>query len=935
MLGLPLAFTAPLALIGLAVLPLIYLLLRVTPPRPQLVPFPPLRLILGLAPRQETPARTPWWLMLLRLAIAAAVVLAMAGPVLNPPVTGAGKSGPLVVLLDNGWPAAPDWERRVEAAREKLQAAGRMGRATALVLASDAARPMQLADATTSAQRLNAAKPLPYAPDVTQLLAGLKEFFSAQPQAGLVWIADGANAGGATALAQGIAAMTPGEGVTLIRDAAGAVAIAGADNQPGGLDARVLRLSTATPATGKLRALDLKGLSLGEASFDFAGALEAHAVFDLPSELRNEIARLEVVGGHTAGSVTLLDDRWRRKRVGLIAGTSTDLSQPLLAPAYYVQRALAPFANVREARAGAADPILSLLDENPAVMVLADVGLVAGAASERLTKFVEDGGTLVRFAGPRLAAASDDLVPVRLRRGGRTLGGSLSWDKPKPLAAFERASPFHDLVVPAEVTVTRQVLAEPEPGLADKTWAQLADGTPLITGERRGKGLIVLVHVTADTTWSNLPISGLFVDMMRRIVTLAGPAAVADKAAAGQGDAEAALPPQRSLDGFGVMGPPPVTARPVPANFPGPASAEHPPGFYGTADALLAVNALNAGDAFAPADYAPLHAIAEPLRSAPPADLRPWLIVLAFIGLIADALAALWLAGGLRRNVRRAAAAAALLLAVHAVATLVAPLPASAAETQFTVAPRDKDAALVTRLAYVVTGNAGLDEASRLGLLTLSRVLSQRTSLRPAEPAGIDPARDELAFYPLLYWPIAAEQPQPPPAAIARIADFMKQGGTVIFDTRDALTSRPGAGSSPESRWLKQLLSGVDVPELEPVPNDHVVTRSFYLLSGFPGRTAGGQTWIKALPPPDPSDTAPRAARAGDGVSPIIITSNDLAGAWAMDSNGAPLLPLITAEPRQREMALRGGVNLVMYAFTGNYKADQVHVRELLERLAH
>ncbi len=147
-------------------------------------------------------------------------------------------------------------------------------------------------------------------------------------------------------------------------------------------------------------------------------------------------------------------------------------------------------------------------------------------------------------------------------------------------------------------------------------------------------------------------------------------------------------------------------------------------------------------------------------------------------------------------------------------------------------------------------------------------------------------------------------------------------------------TARPGGPPTPEALWLRQLLDGVDVPQLEPVPADHVVTKTFYLLDGFLGRYADGQTWIEALPPANPADGA-RPARAGDGVSPIIITSNDLAAGWAADRSGEPLYTLVPGGARQHELALRGGVNLVMYTLTGNYKADQVHVRDLLERLGH
>ena len=244
------------------------------------------------------------------------------------------------------------------------------------------------------------------------------------------------------------------------------------------------------------------------------------------------------------------------------------------------------------------------------------------------------------------------------------------------------------------------------------------------------------------------------------------------------------------------------------------------------------------------------------------------------------------------------------------------------------------DAALKTRLAYIVTGDAKVDEASQVGLAALSRALGARTALTPGEPMGLDPARDELAFYPFIYWPIVAERPLPSAEAVAKISDYMKQGGMIVFDKRDALNARAGGPPTPEQAWLRKLLANVDVPELEPVPRDHVVTKTFYLLDSFVGRTTIGQTWIEALPA-EAGDGANRPVRSSDSVSPLIITSNDLAAAWAVTREGQPLFPLTPGTGRQREMALRAGVNLVMYTLTGNYKADQVHVRDLLERLAH
>jgi hypothetical protein len=929
MLGLPLTFAAPAALAALALLVALYIFLRVTPPRPREIVFPPLRLLFGLDPKDQTPHRTPWPLLLLRIAICAAVILAMAGPLWNA-ISLPGGEGPLLLLVDDGWPAAPSWERRIALARERLAGAARAGRLAALVPLSQGAVDIAPLDPARTAEKLRALAPAPYVPDRSAALAPVARFLAQNTRAEVVWIADGEELGGAGAFARELGRLS--KDATVITDTSAALGVAGVDNLAGALQARVLRADAGARQTGVLRALDAKGLTIGETPFDFAHERAATAKFDLPIELRNDVASVAIVGERSAGAVALLDERWKRRRVAIASGATADIAQPLLAPTYYLSRALTPFADVREWRDSASDPIVSLIAEKPAVLALADMSVGGGPAHDALMAFVEGGGVLVRFAGARLAATADDLTPTALRRGGRTLGGALSWETPKRLAPFDRDSPFFGLATPDEVTVLRQVLAEPEPGLAAKTWARLADGTPLVTADRRGKGLIVLFHVTADTTWSNLPLSGLFVDMLRNIVALAGaPPPDKDSAQPAGAASEATHAPARTLDGFGALGPPPVTAKPIAADFVGVADASHPPGFYGPADALIAVNALAPAQELAAADYRPLNVQAGALNVVEPLDLRPALLGAAFLGLLVDALASLWLGGafGLRRAASLAAALAVMSLCVVPLhrGPMAAELPA--------VSERDKEAALSIHLAYIVTGDAGVDDTSKAALATLSRVLAQRTSLSPGEPFGLDPARDELSFYPLIYWPIVAGKPQPETAAVTHIAAYMKSGGTFLFDTRDALAARPGGPATPEGLWLQKLLAGVDVPELEPVPPDHVVTKSFYLIDGFVGRTTIGQTWIEALPPPDPADTSVRPARAGDSVSPIVITSNDLAGAWASDSEDEPLFPLIPGGARQRELSLRGGVNLVMYTLTGNYKADQVHARDLIERLSH
>ncbi len=925
MLGLPLAFAAPAVLAALVGLVALYFLLRVTPPSPRRAIFPPLRLLVGLDPTETTPARTPWPILALRLVIGALIILAMAEPLWNSFAALSG-SGPLLVLIDDGFAAAPAWDKRIDFARERAAAAARGGRIVAIHTLSQGGQDIAPLDRAGVEGRLRSLSPVPYAPDRAAALPAIERFLAREPKTDILWIADGVELGGAGAFSARLASIA--RSIEVVTDSRGALALAGADNEAGALTARIARSDARAPATGSVRALDVQGREVGRAAFDFGANVTTDAHFDLPVELRNDVTEVVIDGERSAGATWLIDERSRRRRVAIASGASADVAQPLLAPSYYLKRALQPFADISEWHDSSSDPIVSLLGEKPSVLVLADMSVAPGPELDAITQFLDNGGVLLRFAGTRLAAGDDTLTPTALRRGGRLLGGALSWETPKHIAPFEAGSPFFGLAAPDEVTVSRQVLAEPETGLAEKTWARLADGTPLVTAERRGKGLIVLFHVTADTTWSNLPLSGLFVDMLRRIV--------AEADAPGQGAAKAKVgahgtvrPPLRTLSGFGVLGPPPAQAEPIGDDFSGVGDPVHPPGFYGSRDFSRAVNALVQGATLARADYGPLTVHEGALAITPPIDLRRWLLPAALVGLMIDALVSFWLMGGAPLRRPKALAALAVAAALGLVSVPHQPEAAEAAP----ISDRDMDAALSARLGYVVTGDPTVDETSKLGLTALTRVLASRTSAELAEPVGLDPARDELAFYPLIYWPIVAGLPQPKPEARTRIAAFMKNGGTLVFDTRDALTARPGGSPTSEALWLRTLLEGVDVPELEPVPHDHVLTKTFYLLDRIVGRTAIGQTWIEALPPPDPNDRVQRPARAGDSVSPIIIASDDLAAAWAEDADARPLYPLIPGGARQRELALRSGVNLVMYTLTGNYKADQVHAKDILERL--
>jgi hypothetical protein len=911
-----LAFATPWILTALAVLPVLYWLLRLTPPSPRIVRFPAIRLLRDLVSREETPARTPLWLVLLRMALAALVILALAGPLLNPRA-GMPGDGPVMLVVDNGWAAGRDWAARQEAMEDVVGHAERTGRDLVLLATAPspdgeapvAHGPMRPADARRLAQILT---PVPWPADRAAALAALDRL-EVEGSAHAVWLSDGLDGPQAQELASRLQRFGSLE---VLSDPIGRLArlMPPPESTGTGLNARILRAAAGGPETAVVRATADDGRLLARETVSFEpGAVSTEIRLDLPTELRNAVMRLSLEGESTAGAQVLLDERWRRRPVGLVSGRAEGANQPLLSELHYLDRALSPSSEVRRGT------VPELLARDLSVLIMADVGALSDSEAEAIEGWVERGGTLIRFAGPLLAQNADRLVPTRLRLGDRTLGGAMSWSEPARLAPFPETSPFAGLPVPADVTVTRQVLAEPAIDLADKTWARLADGTPLVTAAPLGEGRVVLVHTTANPDWSNLPISGLFVQMLQRIVGLS-------TGVSADGGRQA-LEPVEVLDGLGRLVPPPPTSLPIAGGAfrPEAIGPAHPPGFYGTDAARRALNLSSLVTSLQPLNGLPAGVSRALYGESGEIGLKPWLLAGAMALGAIDLLVALALRGllgrrpgmGRGRDGGRGRAAARAGVAGLMLLALLSPRAPALADDTFALRATGE-----TWLAYVDTGDPVLDEQTQAGLEGLSLVLNRRTAVETAGAMEVNLETDELSFFPLLYWAVSPDQPRPSDEARAKLNEYLRNGGTILFDTRDQSQGFVSGGDGPGGQRLRDLVEGLDIPALAPVPPEHVLTRSFYLLQDFPGRYAGGAVWVEA-----------QEQRSNDGVSSVIIGANDWAGAWAADADGRPMNAVVPGGERQREMAYRFGVNLVMYALTGNYKADQVHVPSILERL--
>lgn len=957
----PIGFLQPLVLLGLAALPALYILVRILPPRPRRVIFPAVRFLFGLQSPERTSSSAPWWLIALRLLMATLLILAFAGPVLRPNVQLQGP-GAVLIVIDNGWASGGHWTE-MEAEAEKLIAradeAGlpvRIGEVAPSLAASGEVSPPVISDPLPTSEalgRIRAIRPVPWQTDRTGLADALARVMAEDaPLSNAFWISDGtASPGDAGFLEQlrrlpNLAILAPNLAPNPAPDTSGLPIVLKEDGNPSATPSAIAEWPAGAPlAAGsspdkhsigaELLAMDGRVLARTDVpapgGADSDGTFRSKIGFEIPGQLAGEAAMIRLEGQNHAAATLLLDDRYRRHPVGIATNDAAGEELALLSEGYYIGKALSPHGILSRA------PVASLVRAGLSVIIVPDAVPLDDEAANMLLKWVEDGGVLVRFAGPRMAAQDNNrLVPVALRHGGRVLEGAMTWSRPAHLGPFPKDSPFADMAVPDDITIKRQVLAEPDENLRKATWAMLDDGTPLVTSAVRGKGRLVLFHTMANAEWSDFPLSGVFEQMLVRIVKMG-----AGKALEGSDGTGAPLPQEARLDGRGNLAKPLPGAQPLMMEqrkagtvIPDPKT---PPGFYGSGFLgkdrnLVPVNlgpALPRVEPFA-MDGLPAPAAFGMDRSLP---VTGPVLAAALILLICDALASLILGGqfpgipGFGRNFtdkgKRTGKAIGMILLAFMLGGVQAAFPLASAHAQENTPEGMHDrkamqAALGTVLAYVITGDSRIDAESRAGLNGLSAVINDRTAAEMAPPAGIDPATDELSIYPLIYWPVP-ENATPVSADVRRnINTYLAHGGTILFDTRNGIEADLNSGQPA----LAALTRGLDIPPLIPVPPDHVLTKSFYLLSDFPGRWKGSSLWVEKP-----------GSGALDGVARVIAGDNDWAGAWAVDDQGTPLFPVIPGGEEQREMAMRFGVNLVMYTLTGNYKSDQVHVPAILERL--
>ena len=906
-------FLNPWLLSALLILPVLYFLLRVMPPPPKSVVLATSYFLEGLTTQKRTTSKTPWWLLLLRILILTCIIFAFAHPISNKN-TDFASDAPLLIVLDNSWAGASNWSDIIGKGKEILRIAEETAQPAAILLTTPLGGEAEtifrdFQDAGSIYNFLSSQQPQPWEPEFSSLRKHAENIVDGSGATfKTVWLSSGIRYSGEQGVQQYLSAESKDISLFMPSPDRSPLVIKKSTSERKS-DYIVQRAYGANDTTRRtLLGVGRQNTIFAQESFSFTGnALNAEVVLNLPENTsESDINKVRIAAHDSASGTYLLSGESSEKVVGIATGESSEQNLSLNDSSYYLSKALQPYATV------VLEPFSEMVEnglEKISVLIMPDISSAPPEALQKLEKWVNQGGVLLRFAGPSMSQKDMLPVPVPIQKGERVMGGGLTWEGTQKLSMFPENSPFSDLSVTNDITVRKQILARPLNSKTSSVWAQLEDGTPFITASQKKAGLVAMVHTTADPSWSDFALSGLYVDVLRRFVEMGGSAEqVFDITEAGG----RYLKPVRVLNGFGVMTDPPAYAESIKdTEFKRKrATSTTPPGLY--SDGVVTA-ALNIGD-YAP-NPAPVTAAGENTNISYytgeiQKDYKNALLTLAFILFLADwiimiFMTRLWDSLTRHKLFSKSKMNLTSLLLAACLAVFFYPSVSKAQPSQNTLLENMSS----LHLAYIESGSALKDSKMREGLRNLGDFLTKRTSVEPAGVRAIDLENDDILFYPFLYWIITPQTEILSASAVSKLQNYMNNGGIIVIDLENPRAVTEG---SPELTNIFKVLNGLDIPPLSPLSKDHTLKRSFYLLDTLSGRYDSQEIWSGYNP-----------SLSKDNVDTFILTGNDLAGRWA-STNGSDY---------GGELAIRSGINLTLYALTGNYKSDQLHLPLILERL--
>ncbi len=767
------AFIAPYMLFGLFLLPLFYWLMRIKPIKPEPVIFPAFTLLASLTPQEETPKGIPLFMLLFRLCILSLLILGFSGPVLFPKQTEFAKKQ--VYIIDNGWSATPNWSQLQKEVLSHLEQAKKQNALIKLIFTATPSNKPSWISPETAEKQIKTQTPNPWP---VQRLTALQTCCKSEnsESTGLFWFSDGLASNQDKAFSEQLKKTYTPQFFNLYQPVPNktAHALTPPVREQNGISIQLLRAHSDKQAHYTIFANDLAqyGLFEKEITLD-PGKKTVKFLFKLPDHITNNIVSIQTASNSSAGNIVLVDRNWKRPDIGLVLPSDSYESRPYLSDLYYLKKALSPFINLKEA------PLSDLLKKNLDGLIMIDE---ARNDTQEIQDYIKKGGFLIRFSGSKLANHPDSLTPVKLRKGKHVNQGSLNWNKPTRIEPFKINTPYYGIEITEPIFVYQQILAEPGLDLSNYIWANLSDGSPLITSKPFGKGRIVLFHIRPHPDWSDLPMSNLFVQILRKTLDQ-----IHNKPKMEYEDG--LYFPTHLINADGQLYEAAAQSDPIrltPKIGMPDVKINTPPGLYQGKQGEIALNIMHQDSMLIkinPHLFSAQTLIYGHLQNI---NLGKWLLGLAFIFLILDGLLMLYFSGKTARLTTfvRSSTPIFLICICYAVLFLSSsaygqtnpPSKSSPSETDF---PQEILRSL--NFGYIKTHHPKTDQISQEGLEGLIQILSERSSIEANSAIGIDIEKDSLKPFPIIYWPITSQMSELSQKTAKKISSYLINGGLIVF----------------------------------------------------------------------------------------------------------------------------------------------------------
>ncbi|MBN8646846.1 MAG: DUF4159 domain-containing protein [Caulobacterales bacterium] len=872
-----LQFLSPIALFVLVALPIIYIVSRFVPKPPKSINFGAIFILKNIIAPRPIPKHAPLWLKILRLFLAGIFILACAMPILQNPNSAKIISKDILLVIDDDVANANEFNQIKNELKNFIDIESTKNNALKLVVQNCNSKTLNPINSPQNAKNyIDTIIPKPIICDkgnYIKTLGDIRENYR------VIYIANNVNQLNDAKFFEILNRISNGD-LIIRRPNINFAIIESANIEKNGLR---LNIISNGQFSKKITIFGENSKVLISNNIHNGGNF-----IEISQNILRMAQYLKIEGQNNAAATYIIDAFNRRPLILTPKANSSD--QPLLSDANFINSAMEIIGDVKNYE-GKID-----FKAAPNAIIFGDVENFDDVETNALMQYLKNGGTIIRFLGPKSLSKEEspfftapiNLVPHILSTGFAVENLSI--------APLPKNSIFSDIEFPQKINIGQSILLKSANNDA-KTLINLSDGAPLLSMREIGAGKLYMFHTSAAPIWSDIGLSNLQLAFLKRIILQTSAKAIP----ASTLEANVILRPRIVIDENGNLSKNTNGIKPfiTPITNQTKVDNDHYAGIYEGDGASLVINAGTNIKELKPQNLPKSQDFENDTKSL---ALYSYLLFFGFILLLIDNM----ILNLPKFSFKKASGIVSALI----IFAFLIPHPTNAQT-------KSQEKSDDIKLTFLITPDNITNEQAKAGLNGISQILRRRTNIEPSGIIGLDPSKDELAKHPIIYWLLPKTSQSLPLEAVQNLNKYMQNGGILFIDTR-GLSMEPKRAQD----ILKTAVNGLKIPPLEKVPPEHVLKKTFYILQNFPGFYSNASLWVQ-------SDATTNYS-ANDGVSPIIISNGDLARAWAQKTpeNGFDAIN----DDFAHELSLRVGINIYLYALTGQYKADQVHVRSLLER---